>query len=144
MTLVRWFPFREMANMHGQLNRMFADETHAEEEGCGAWTPAVDIIEKGDDLVIRAELPGVDRDDIEVNADNGKLVLRGERKREVETNEHNVYRLERVYGTFSRSFSLPKTVDASQISATYKDGVLEVVLPKSEEAKPRKVRIEAA
>ncbi len=106
--------------------------------------PAVDIVEQGDDLVIRAELPGVARDDIEVRVEDNTLVLSGERKREKECDEEQAYRVERSYGSFVRSFRLPKTVDAAKIAASYQNGVLEVRLPKAEEARPRRIQINAA
>ncbi len=141
MTLVRWDPFREIAKIHDRLSRVLADTRFTGEEGYGAWVPPVDIFERGDDLVIRAELPGLRREDIEVRVENGSLVLRGERRRDEDIDEANAYRLERIYGTFTRSFALPRTVDTAKIQATYRDGVLEVVIPKSEEAKPKKVEI---
>jgi HSP20 family protein len=110
----------------------------------GAWAPAVDIFEKGDDLVIRAEIPGVDKDDVDITVRNNSLTLRGERKREQEINEDNSYRLERSYGNFVRSFTLPRTVDSTRISARYDNGVLDIVLPKAEEAKPKKIEIATA
>lgn len=140
MTLVRWDPFKEMMNMQRRLGGGLdhGESTH------GAWAPAVDIFERGDDLVIRTEIPGVDKNDIDVDVENNTLTIRGERKRETEFDEKNAYRLERVYGNFARSFSLPRTVDSSRINATYKDGVLELTLPKAEEAKPKRVEINAA
>ncbi len=104
----------------------------------------MDIIEKGDDLVIRAEVPGIERDAIEVKLEDNTLILSGERVRETEADDTRAYRRERVYGSFVRSFSLPKTVDATHISATYKNGVLEITIPKVEEAKPRKIDIKVA
>jgi len=109
-----------------------------------AWAPPVDVFEKDHNLVIRAELPGVQKDDIEVGIENGVLTLKGERKRETEFEEANAYRMERVYGAFTRSFSLPTTVDPSKVEAVYKDGVLELTVPKLEAAKPKKVQIKAA
>ncbi len=143
MAIVRWDPLRDLMNIQERVGRLLADAPSrwGTDEGYGAWAPAVDIFEKGDDLVIRAELPGVNRDDIDVRVENGVLVLRGERKHAEKVEEKNAFRMERVYGSFARSFSLPTTVDASRISANLKDGVLEVVLPKAEEAKPRKVAI---
>ena len=126
MTLVRWNPFQEP------------------EGWSRVWAPAVDIFEKDHNLVIRAELPGVGKGDIEVGIENGVLTLRGERKRASEAEEGNVYRLERNYGAFTRRFTLPTTVDASKVQATYKDGVLEVTVPKLEAAKPKKIEIQAA
>ncbi len=105
--------------------------------------PPVDIFERGDDLIIRAEVPGLDKNEIDISVEDNRLVIKGERKREREFNEENAYRLERAFGTFMRSFLLPKTVDSSKISASYTNGVLEITLPKAETAKPRKVQIEA-
>jgi HSP20 family protein len=133
-----------MESFHDSLNRMFSNRRWRSEDACKTWAPAVDILERGDDLIIRAELPGLEKDDIEIRVDNGNLTLSGERKREEESSNGKVFRVERCYGTFSRSFALPTTVDSAKISANYKDGVLEVVLPKAEEAKPKKVEIRAA
>ncbi len=136
MRLVHWDPFQDLFPM----NRRFQPLAGAD----NAWTPAVDIIEKGDDLVIRAEVPGIERDAIEVKLEDNTLTLSGERVRETEADDTRAYRRERVYGSFVRSFSLPKTVDATRISATYKNGILEITVPKAEEAKPRKIDIKVA
>ncbi len=145
MTLVRWDPFRELMNVQGRLNQILADTANTgRDDAYGTWVPPVDIFERGEELVIRAELPGVNRDELEIQVEDGTLALSGERRREEQVEEQNAYRLERSYGKFSRSFRLPTTVDTSKISAQYKDGVLEIVLPKLEEAKPRKVKIHAA
>ena len=145
MTLVRWDPFRELMNVQGRLNQILADTANVgRDDAYGTWVPPVDIFERGEDLVIRAELPGVNRDELEIQVEDGTLLLSGERRREEQVEEENAYRLERSYGKFSRSFRLPTTVDTSKISAQYRDGVLEMVLPKLEEAKPRKVKIHAA
>lgn len=144
MTLARWDPFRELVSIQDRINRVFSGENwpfRGSGEALGAWNPAVEIFERGDSLVLRAELPGVSKEDIDVHVEEGNLVLRGQRKRDQEIDEANAYRLERAYGSFTRSFSLPTSVDASSITATYKDGVLEVVLPKAEEAKPKRVEI---
>jgi HSP20 family protein len=142
MTLVRWDPFQELASWSNRLNRSINEGRT--EDTFGAWAPAVDIFEKDHNLLIRAELPGLKREDIEISMENGVLTLHGERKRESEVDESNAYRLERIYGAFTRSFSLPTTVDSSKIQAVYKDGVLEVTVPKLEAAKPKKVQIQAA
>jgi HSP20 family protein len=144
MTLVRWDPYRELASWSNRFNRSLNDRGDRTEDSFGAWAPAVDIFEKDHKLVIRAELPGVKKEDIDIGIENGVLTLKGERKRETEVDEGNAYRLERVYGAFTRSFSLPTTVDPSKIEAVYKDGVLEVAVPKLEAAKPKKVQIQAA
>jgi HSP20 family protein len=140
MTLVRWEPFRELMNLQCRLGRNTSDA----DDFYGAWAPAVDIFEKGDDLVIRAEIPGVDKDDVDISVRNHSLTLRGERKREQEIDDRKAYRLERSYGNFVRSFTLPRTVDSTRISASYSDGVLDILLPKSEEAKPKKIEIATA
>jgi HSP20 family protein len=128
MTLMRWDPWREMLSRH---------------ENDGTWLPPVDILEKGDDLLIRAELPGVKIEDLDVRVEDDVLHLQGQRQ-ETEVEEGRSYRRERSYGAFARSFSLPTTVDAAKIRAQLRQGVLEIVLPKAEEAKPRKVEIQAA
>jgi HSP20 family protein len=131
MTLTLWDPFRDLWVREGK-------------DADARWAPPVDILEKGEDLVIRAELPGVAAEAIDVRVEDNVLHLSGERKQENETEQGKTYRRERVYGSFSRSFSLPKTVDAARIAASHSNGVLEIVLPKAEEAKPRRVEIRAA
>jgi len=143
MRLARWDPFREVSTLHEGPNRLVPDADRSMEDDF-AWAPAVDVFEKGDDLVIRAELPGVKTADIDIRVENGNLVLHGERKRDVEVEDAKVYRLERVHGTFTRSFVLPTTVEASKIAASFADGVLEIVLPKADRAKARKVDVKAA
>ena len=146
MTYVKWDPFRDFVSLDRGLNAVLNAATRAvgSEEPRKNWTPAVDIFEKGSDLVIRAELPGVSRDAIEIDVENNTLTLQGERKQDVEVEEGKNYRSERTYGLFSRRFTLPTTVDAGRISATHKDGVLEIVLPKVEQAKPKRIEIAAA
>jgi HSP20 family protein len=140
MALVRWDP-RELATMEvDRLNRMFSD-FYGENFGRN-WLPPVDIYETDEhDVVIKAELPEMRREDIHLTFENNILTIRGERKLERETKRDNFQRLERQHGTFSRSFTLPATVDASKISATYKDGVLTVRLPQREEAKPKQIEV---
>jgi HSP20 family protein len=140
MTLVRWDPFNELLRMQRRFNRSFCDEN----DSVSTWAPAVDIFEKGDDLIIRAEIPGVGKDDIDINVENNNLRIRGERKRDEEFKQETAYRMERTYGSFVRTFSLPRTVDSSRISASYNNGVLELTIPKAEEAKPKKIEIQAA
>jgi len=146
MTLTKWDPFRDLRGIGRQLDEAFTELSRSGgyEESYGRWTPAVDIFERGDDLVIRAELPGINRDEIEVSVENDTLTLKGERKNDVEVENGKSYRVERTYGAFTRRFVLPTTVDPSRIQATHKDGVLELVLPKSEKSKPRRVDIAAA
>jgi HSP20 family protein len=144
MAIVRWDPFRDLVSMQDRLNHLLAGAPTrwSADEGYGAWIPPVDIFERGDTLVISVELPGVGSSDIDVRVENGVLTLQGQRRRSEEVDDKNAYRLERIFGTFSRSFTLPTTVDATKINARYKDGVLEVQLPKAEEAKPKKVQIQ--
>ena len=146
MNLIRWEPFGEFATLSDRMNRMFNDPLFrlAPTETVGGWLPPVDIEEEGDRLVLRAEIPGLSRDDIDVSVENGTLTLRGEKKRERKVDAENAYRLERFYGSFSRSFVLPTRINAEQIKATYRDGVLEVVLPKAEEGRPKKIKVQGA
>jgi len=145
MKLVRWDPLNELLAMNSRLHRAFdTNDVTRTEDTFGSWIPPVDIFESNDQLVIRAEVPGVQRDDMDVRIENGVLTLHGERKRETEVQDENAFRRERVYGAFARSFTLPTTVDASKVTAAYKDGVLEVTVPKVETAKPKKVEIRAA
>ncbi len=132
MRLVQWDPFED-------LRRERSFETTR-----SAWAPVVDIFEKGDDLVVRAEVPGVPRDAIDVKVENNTLIITGERHRDTEEKETQAYRRERSFGSFVRSFTLPKTVDASRITATYTDGVLGITIPKAEDAKPRTIEIKVA
>jgi len=143
MAIVRWDPSRELASMEvDRLNRMFS-EFYNESFGRG-WLPPVDIYETDDrEVVLKAELPDMKREDIHVTFENGVLTLRGERKLEEETKRENFQRMERRYGAFSRSFTLPNTVDAGRISAAYRDGVLTIRLPQREEARPKQITVSA-
>jgi HSP20 family protein len=141
MALVRWDPARELAGMEiDRLNQMFSEfvgETFAR-----GWVPAVDIYETdAHEVVLKAELPDMKREDINLTFENGVLTLRGERKAEQEVKREHFQRRERHYGSFTRSFTLPNTVDASRINASYKDGVLTIRLPRREEAKPKQIAV---
>jgi len=105
------------------------------------WAPPVDIYENGDNLVLKAELPGINPDDVEIRVEDNTLYLKGERKFEKEVKEQNYHRVERSYGTFTRTFSLPNSIDSDKVAATYKDGVLTLTMPKKEEAKPKTIKI---
>jgi len=146
MTIVRWDPFRELVSLSNRLDRVLSEAPRfgRETESYGSWIPPVDIFEKNDELVLRAELPGMNREDIDLRVENGVLTLTGERSRDAAVTEESAHRLERVYGSFSRSFTLPASVDPGKIAASYKDGILEVVLPKSEASKPKRVEIRVA
>jgi len=143
VSVTRWEPYRDMMSLQSSLSRILNDAftPHSAAEAVGAWLPPVDIVEETDRLVLRAELPGLRAEDIDIKVENGTLILRGEKKQEKEVNTESAHRLERYYGTFARSFVLPVSIAADAIQARYKDGVLEVVLPKAEEAKPRKIKI---
>lgn len=149
MAIVRWAdPFREFASLQDRINRVFSEAQSRTDEGLmtsGNWAPLVDIYQNGDnEVVLKAELPEVKREDIDVTVENGTLTLRGERKFSNEVKEEHYHRVERRYGTFSRSFSLPPKVDSTKVAADYKDGVLTVRLPLREEAKPRQIKVDVA
>lgn len=140
MALVRWNPISELAALEiNRLDRMFSD---LYSEGSRAWVPPVDIYEADNhELVIKAELPDVKKDDIRVTFENDVLTIAGERKQETSAQREQFSRVERRFGSFSRSFTLPNTVDASGIAASYKDGVLTIRLPRREEAKPKQITV---
>ena len=147
MAIVRVDPFREFATLQDRVNRLFGNVYLRDEDvtGPSSWTPPVDIYETdGRDLIIQAEIPDLTKDSIEVTVANDTLTLRGERKRPADVKEEQFRRVERQYGTFSRSFSLPTTVDSSRVSADYKNGVLTITLPFREDAKPRTVNVNVA
>ena len=134
--LARWEPFRELA-------RVFDDPYFRSATGDGScrWCPAVDVSENEKELVVSADLPGIDPKEVEITVQENILTLSGERKAESETKDESYHRVERSYGSFTRSFVLPSIVDETKVSAEYKDGVLRVRLPKREEAKPRKIDV---
>ena len=146
MALVQWTPMGNLASFQHEMNRMFNEffgGGNGEETGTGlsSWTPAVDIRETDDGYVITAELPGVSKDDVSIDVHQNTLTLRGQRKHEAEVKQDKYHRVERAYGTFQRSFVLPAIVDQDKVQAIYKDGVLELHLPKSEAAKPKRIAI---
>ena len=134
--------FQDLEDFQKEMNRLFESRWPAKANGNSFWAPPVDIIDEKDHIRIRADLPGLKKEDIEVSADNGILTIKGEKKEEKETKEKDYVRSERYYGAFHRSFSLPTGVDAQKVNASYKDGVLEVALPKREDAKPKQVKVE--
>jgi HSP20 family protein len=146
MAVVKWDPFRDLLSIQDRMNKLFEQTLSRSqaEEGIAAstWTPAVDIYETPDTVVMKAELPGLSRDDIEIQIRDNTLTLRGERRFAKEAQEENYLRIERAYGAFQRSFTLPATVQQEKIRAVFGDGVLELTLPKAEEAKPKKIAIE--
>ena len=140
----RFEPFRELAAVQAHLNRIF-NEPYAPGDDAltrADWVPAVDVHEtEQHELVLKAELPGIKREDIDLKVENNILTIRGERKRDLEIKQDAYQRVERTYGAFARSFTLPSTVNPDGVKAEFKDGVLTVVLPAREEAKPRQVQI---
>jgi HSP20 family protein len=142
-TITRLQPFRGFSALQDQVNRIFNEtvRSQGDESALTAWAPSVDIYETPNELVVKADLPEVDEKDIDIRVENNLLTIRGERKFDKSVTEDNYLRIERTYGTFSRSFSLPNTVNAETIRAEYKNGVLTVNLPKREESKPRQVKV---
>lgn len=148
MAIVRWKdPIGELSSIHERMNRLFGEAfspPRAPDEGwIRSWEPAVDIYEADDSIVVKAEIPGVERDQVGVEVKDGTLTLRGERKFEREVKEENYHRIERSYGSFQRSFTLPSSVDPDKVRATLKNGVLQVTLQKKEQARPKQIRISA-
>ena len=151
MAIVRWDPFRELQDMSDRLNRMIATPTTGGGVGQGKevmtvadWTPTVDISETEAEYAIKAELPEVKREDVKVTVEDGVLTIQGERKQEKEEKGKKYHRVERSYGRFVRTFTLPDTVDEGTVKAEYADGVLHLHLPKSEKAKPKQIEVKVA
>ena len=148
MAIIRWDPFRDVMTLQERMNHLFdhaLSRTRVDDkEGLTAsmWSPSVDIFETPDSIVMKAELPGVSRDNIDIQVQDNTLTLKGERKFEHEVKEENYLRVERSYGAFQRTFHLPTGVQQGKIRAVFKDGVLEVTMPKAEEPKPTQVKID--
>ncbi len=146
MQLTRWIPRNGGFGFGSGLDRVFDDfffpsNTWARREKAKKWSPSVDIFDDEDNIVLKAELPGVDKKDITIDLENRVLTIKGERSFEDAEKKDNYYRRERVFGTFERAFTIPEDIDAEQIKASYKDGVLEVQVPKPEKKEPRKIEI---
>ena len=145
MTIVRYDPFRDLRTLQEEVNRLFSTNlTRAFDDegiGRGAWAPSVDIYENKDQIVLEAELPGMKQEDFDLSIENNVITLRGERKFEKTDETDNYHRVERSYGAFTRSFTLPQTVSAEGASAEYNNGVLRVTLPKKEETKSRRIQV---
>jgi HSP20 family protein len=153
MGIVRFDPFRELDRLQSEVNRLFEGYNGTPERSANAaspmqsgrmWSPAVDVAENQNEIVLRAEIPGMKQDEIDIELTGDTLTLRGERKFENEERAENFVRVERSYGRFQRSFTLGIPIQHDKVSASYKDGVLEIHLPKSEETKPRKVTVTVA
>ena len=142
-TIMRWQPFRNLSSLQEQVNRLFESNfpSRGSESTPTAWAPAVDVYETENELVIMADLPDVSEKDLDVRVENNMLTIHGERKFEQKVKEENYLRMERSYGSFTRSFSLPNSVNTEAIKAEYKDGVLNITLPKRAESKPKQVKI---
>jgi HSP20 family protein len=142
MAIIRWDPFRELSGMDDQFNRLWRGlaEGRTRQE---SWLPAVDVFDTADAVVLKAELAGMDPDDIEISVEDNVLTIKGERKFEEKVDDERYYRIERRFGTFQRSLALPQGVRSEDISADYDDGILEVRVPKAEEEKPKKITVQA-
>jgi len=146
MDLIRWNPWNELVSLRERMNRVFDDSLFRSDRredslAMGTWSPAVDMFEKDDQVVIKAELPGLDKNDISLDLQNGVLTLKGERKYENEVKEENYYRREMSCGKFIRSFTLPADVDADKIKAEFQKGLLTVEVPKPGEPKPKQIPV---
>ena len=145
MAIIRWDPFRDLMTLREKMNRLFEDAFAARGEEkelvSGTWTPSVDIYETENSLILTAEVPGLDEKDVEIKIEDNTLTLQGERKFEKETKEENYHRIERSYGSFYRSFTLPNYIDHDKITAEHESGILKITMPKKPELKPRKVKI---
>jgi len=149
MSIVRWEPFREFTTLQNEMNRLFNTvfETPTPGNGGGTlrrWMPAMDLVETPEHFVLRADLPGMTQDDVKIEFDDGTLTVSGERKAEHESKNEGYYRVERAFGSFSRSLTLPQGIDPEGVTANFEHGVLEVRIPKPEERKPRRIEIGSA
>jgi HSP20 family protein len=147
VTIVRWEPLRELGSLQTEMNRLFNTVFDSPTTGAGSdgalrrWVPAMDLLETADHFVLRADLPGLTQDDVKIELEDSTLTVSGERKAEHEDRQEGFYRVERAFGSFSRSLTLPKGVDADAVSASFDNGVLEIHIPKPEERKPRRISI---
>ena len=143
--LTRWEPFREFATLQDRINRVFRDSYSGADRDealtTSSFSPAVDVYEDEHKVTLKIEVPGIDEKDIDVQVENNVLTVHGERKIEKEEKEENYRRVERQYGSFTRTFNLPQTVDTESVSATYDKGVLKIALPKKAEAKPKQIKV---
>ena len=149
MAIVRWEPFREFTTLQNEMNRLFNTVFDAPAPGNGGntlrrWMPAMDLVETEDHFVLRADLPGMKEEDVKIEFEDGTLTVSGERKAEHESKNEGYYRVERAFGAFSRSLTLPQGIDPEAVTASFDRGVLEVSIPKPEERKPRRIEIGGA
>jgi len=146
MTIVRWEPLREFSTLQNEMNRLFNTVFDAPSQGNGGstlrrWMPPMDLVETEDHFVLRADLPGLAEDDVKIELEDGTLTVSGERNAEHESKNEGYYRVERAFGSFSRSLTLPQGIDHEAVTANFDRGVLEVRIPKPEERKPRRIEI---
>ncbi len=146
MAIVKYDPWRDVLSLRDEIDRLFEDflpvrSGERRDYYAEVWAPAVDIYETKDDVIVKAELPGMKKDDIKINIVDNSLVIEGEKKQEKEVKEENYYRVERRYGAFRRVIDIPVPVKTDEVEAVYKDGVLEVKLPKKEEVKPKEIEV---
>ena len=145
MAIVRFNPLNDNLGFQREMNRLFEDffpvRKSSEEKESGVWRPSVDVHEDENSYAIDVELPGLNKEDVRVNYQDGSLSISGERKYENESNEKNAHRIERFYGKFHRTFTFPSVVDGDKITAAYNNGVLQITVPKTEEVKPRQIEI---
>ena len=145
MAIVRWEPLRELSTLQNEMNRLFGSVFDTPPQGNGGtlrrWMPAMDLVETDDHFVLRADLPGMAEEDVAIEIEERVLTVSGERKSEHETSKEGFHRVERAFGRFSRSLTLPEGIDAEAVSASFDKGVLEIRIPKPEERKPRKISI---
>jgi HSP20 family protein len=143
MAITRWDPFRELATIQDRMNRLFQDSYGGENQelSTSAFAPPVDVYEDEHSITLKIEVPGIDEKDIDIRMENNTLVVRGERKFENQEKEENFHRVERRYGSFVRSFTLPNVVDAENVRADYDKGVLKITLAKKAEAKPKQIKV---
>lgn len=142
-TLTQFQPFRGVSTLQDQMNRLFSEtfDRSSDEANLTRWAPAVDIFETEHELVVKADLPDIKPEELDIRVENNILTIRGERKFEKKVDESNYLRVERAYGSFSRSFSLANTVNTEAVKADYKNGVLTLSIPKREEAKPKQIKV---
>lgn len=146
MAIVKYDPWKDVISLRDEIDRLFEDffpirSSERRDLFSDVLSPAIDIYETKDDVVIKAEIPGINKEDIKINIVDNSLIIEGEKKQEKEVKDENYYRVERRYGTFRRVIDIPVPVKTEEVEATYKDGVLEVKLPKKEEAKPKEIEV---
>jgi HSP20 family protein len=145
MALVKWEPFRDLMAMQDRMTRLI-DETLSriwkEEVVRGVWSPPVDILERGSEVVLKVDLPGVSQEEIDIRVEGSTLIIQGERRLIKDAPEENYIQIERPYGTFRRTFNIPRMIEQEEIKASYKDGVLRIVLPRKQETQPKQIVVE--